>query len=502
MKRKISFILLSTLLIWVTGCKEPIIDEGIFPTLTPTSSDPDGGTWRTIVLKSAADIAVPQPVAITSTGYQSELTDVKNGLLSSTPEQNTAVNFWAAGGILRWNQIARQLVAKYNNPPGYDNLTGQENTSPTANPLAGSPFAARVYALLSVAQYDALVVAWRAKYQYNRPSLEQQGVIARVPILDVPSYPSEDAAIAEASCQTLAYFFPNEVAWLKARAAEHKQSRIWAGANVPTDIKAGEELAAAVTTNVLSRARTDRFSNAQDLTNTWQTKRAAAPYDVKWTSLELPARGPVLPLAGNVKTWFDSTAIARAMPTAPPVTTSGDLQNALAEVRTIASTRTRDQSRIASYWDNGTNTFSQSGLWNFLVEDLIRQNGQNELRAARTYALLNRAMQDATTASWQTKYTYFTPRPSQLDATIKTAAILPNTPGYVSDQAAVSTAAAAVLGYLFPDEVTRLNAQATEAALSGLYAGTQFRFDTEAGQKLGAAIGQMAVAGAKADGAK
>ena len=104
-------------------------------------------------------------------------------------------------------------------------------------PYAGSPYAARVYALLSAAQYDALVVAWRAKYQYNRPSLEKQGVIARVPILDVPSYPSEDATIAEASCQILAYFFPNEVSWLKARAAEHKQSRFWAGANVQSDIR-------------------------------------------------------------------------------------------------------------------------------------------------------------------------------------------------------------------------------------------------------------------------
>ncbi|GAB2527883.1 hypothetical protein GCM10027085_17730 [Spirosoma aerophilum] len=490
------------MLVWITACKEPIIDEGIFPTLTPTSTDPDGGSWRTIVLKSTADVSVPQPTAITSAAYQSELTDVKNGVLSSTPEQNTAVNFWAAGGVLRWNQIARQLVAKYNNPPGYDNLTGQVNTSATANPFAGPPFAARVYALLSVAQYDALVVAWRAKYQYNRPSLEQQGVIARVPILDVPSYPSEDAAIAEASCQTLAYFFPNEVAWLKARAAEHKQSRIWAGANVPSDVKAGEELAAVVTATVLNRARTDRFSTAIDQTNTWQTKLVAAPYDVKWTSLELPARGPVLPLAGKVKTWFDSTAVAQAMPTAPPATTSGEYQTALAEVRTLANTRTRDQSRIASYWDNGTNTFSLSGLWNFLAEDLIRQNGQNELRSARTYALLNRALQDATTAAWQTKYTYFTPRPSQLDATIKTATLIPNTPGYLSDQAAVSAAAAAVLGYLFPDETTNLTAQATEAALSGVYSGTQLRFDAEAGTKLGTAIGQMAVAGAKADGAK
>ncbi|RYF65424.1 MAG: PA-phosphatase, partial [Cytophagaceae bacterium] len=210
MKTIFSSILLSTLLLWAAGCKEPTIDEGILPFTAPGAPDADGGNWRTIVLKSAADITVPQPTATTSDAYQQELSAIKNGLLSATPEQNTAVNYWAAGGVLRWNQIARQLVAKYNTPPGYDNATGQVITSNDANQYAGTPYAARVYALLSVAQYDALVVAWRAKYQYNRASLESQGVITRIPVVNVPSYPSEDAAIAEASCQVLAYLFPAE----------------------------------------------------------------------------------------------------------------------------------------------------------------------------------------------------------------------------------------------------------------------------------------------------
>ena len=502
MKTLYLFIFLTALLLWVSGCKEPTIDEGILPFTVPTLVDADGGNWRTIVLKSAADISVPQPAATTSDAYQKELSDLKNGLLASTPEQNTAVNYWAAGGVLRWNQIARQLVAKYNVLPGYDAATGQTVPAEGANSYAGAPFAARVYALLSVAQYDALVVAWRAKYQYNRPSLEKQGIIARVPILDVPSYPSEDAAIAEASCQVLAYFFPNETGWLKTKAAEHKQSRLWAGASVNSDLKAGEDLAAVIATKVIDRAKTDRFSVANDPANTWQTTIAKAPYDQKWKSIEIPQHVPVLPLAGKVKTWFDSTAIFRAAPSAPPATTSPEFQKALSEVRDIAATRTRDQWQIANYWDNGTNTYSLSGLWNVLAEDLVRQAGQNELRTARTYALLNRAMQDATTVAWRTQYTYFVPRPSQIDPTIKTATVIPNTPGYVSDRAAVSSSAATMLAYLFPDEATRLNAQGAEATLSGLYGGTQFRFDTDEGAKWGTQIGQLAIAGAKSDGAK
>lgn len=502
MKNRFLSILVSVALGWLAGCKEPTIDEGILPFTEAATTDATGGSWRTIILKAATDVSVPQPTASTSTAYQAELTAVKNGLLSIGPEQNTAVTYWAEGGVLRWNQIARLLVSKYNVAPAYDNATGLFAPFDAAKPYAGSPFAARVYALLSVAQYDALVVAWRAKYQYNRPSLDDQGVVARVPVLNVPSYPSEDAAIAEASCQMLAYFFPNEAAWLKVKAAEHKQSRVWAGANVPSDVKAGEDLAATVVAKVLTRAKSDRFATAHDPNNTWLTTLAKAPYDQKWKSLEIPARSPLFPLAGKVKTWFDSTTIFRGLPTAPPATTSATFQKAVTEVRDIANARTREQWRIADYWSDGAGTYTLPGHWNFIAEGLVQEGRQNELRAARTYALMNRAIQDGATACWSTKYTYFVPRPSQVDPSIRTATIIPNSPAYPSEQATFSTAAATVLSYLFPDEAVHVNAQAAEATLSQLYGGTQYRFDTEAGAQSGAAIGKLATDWAKADGAK
>ena len=499
MKKHLPFLFL---LLALAGCKEPVIDEGILPFNEPATVDADGGKWRTVVLKSAADVGVPTPAAITSDAYQRELTEVKNGLLGVNPEQNTAVTYWAGGGVLRWNQIARQLVAKYNVAPEYDNATGQFAPFDALNPSANPPFAARVYALLSVAQYDALVVAWRAKYQYNRPALSHQDVLARVPVADVPSYPSEDAAIAEASCQVLAYLFPNETTWLKAKATEHKQSRVWAGANVTSDLKAGEALAATVATSVIAYAKADRFADARDPNNTWKTMLANALYDVKWTSLEIPARVPLLPLAGEVKTWFDPTALRQTQPAPPPLTTSPAFQKALAEVRDTARTRTREQWRIADYWSDGAGTYTPPGHWNLIAEDLIRQGRQNELRAARTYALLNRAMQDGGTVCWQTKYKYFVPRPSQMDPSIKTATGIPNFPSYTSGHATFSAAAATILGYIFPDEAATLTKQAQEAALSRLYGGIHYRFDNEEGAKTGNGIGKIAVNWAKTDGAK
>jgi hypothetical protein len=52
-----------------------------------------------------------------------------------------------------------------------------------------------------VAQYDALVSAWKYKYQSNRqaPYVLDATIKPLLPISTMPSYPSEDAVVAQAS---------------------------------------------------------------------------------------------------------------------------------------------------------------------------------------------------------------------------------------------------------------------------------------------------------------
>ncbi|CCH51201.1 phosphoesterase PA-phosphatase related protein [Fibrisoma limi BUZ 3] len=501
MKKYSWFLLTAGLLFWTVGCKEPVIDEPIPTFYAPATTDPEGGNWRPILFQSVADVCVSQPEPVTSDAYKTELIDVQNGAFALNVEQIDAVNYWAAGGVLRWNQIARQLIAKYNVTPGYNDATGQTVPFDPNKPIVGFPAAARILALLSVAQYDALVAAWHAKYLYNRPSLARQGVTPRLPVADLPSYPSEDAAVAEVSCQVLALLFPDETNWLIARAGEHKQSRIWGGANVPSDIKAGDEIAHSIAQRVITYVQNDGIQTLPDVNNAWEELRRSASYDVKWVSLAIPARPPILPQFGTGNMWFSQSDDFRKAP-APPATTSPAFQSALAEVRTIADNRSRDEWRIANLWADGVGTYTPAGHWNLITEDLIRQDRQNELRAARTLALLNRALQDGALASWFTKYQYFVPRPSQLDPTIKAATEIPNYPSYVSEIATMSGTASTVLGYLFPSQAARINEMAAEAAVSQLYGGTQYRFDSVEGIKIGQNIGQAAVNWAKADGAK
>ena len=64
-------------------------------------------------------------------------------------------------------------------------------------------------------------------------------------------------------------------------------------------------------------------------------------------------------------------------------TTSPEFQKAIAEVRSIADSRTSEQWRTADFWADGSGTYTPPGHWNLIAEGLIRQNGQNELRTAR-----------------------------------------------------------------------------------------------------------------------
>ena len=119
------------------------------------------------------------------------------------------MDYWSRGGVLRWNEILLELVAKANLAPAP--LPNGTYPFPDANnpfadptfPFANPPYAARAYSYVSVAQYEALKVAWYYKQLYNRaaPSRVDSGVQALRPDLDLPAYPSEDAVLSGVTLQ-------------------------------------------------------------------------------------------------------------------------------------------------------------------------------------------------------------------------------------------------------------------------------------------------------------
>lgn len=494
----IAVLTTAILLVGVQSCNEDIPNIKTLPVLSPVRLDESAGTWKTVLNINAGTITLPVADATASTAYQAELAELVSLSSNRSSAQVSAANYWAAGSVVRWNEIARGLVAKYNIAP----VVGAP-ANPN-KPFANPPFAARAYALLSVAQYDALVLAWKFKYQVNRPAPASTNTNIKLltPETTLPSFPSEHAVVAEASRRVLEFLFPAEKDYLQKLADENRDSRKWAGANTQSDLTAGTSLGAQVATLAINRAKTDRMSQAGSQTTFMNYFNIARiPESERWASLELPYRPPMLPLYGKVKPWYDSTAAFAALPPPPPSLSSTEFINALQEVRNIADNRTREQWRIADFWADGAGTFTPPGHWNLIAQELIIEAKWSEIRSARAFSLMNRAVMDAGILCWYVKYQYYVPRPSQLDPAIKTATGIPNFPSYTSGHASFSGAAATLLAYLFPGKANQLLSQADEAALSRLYGGIHYRFDNDRGKESGAKIGQLAVAFAQTDGA-
>ena len=403
------------------------------------------------------------------------------------------------------------MAAKYNLPPAYSYEKAAYPVPDAANPLAdpkfpfcNPPYASRAFAYLAVCQYDALVATWSYKYKYNRqaPSKVDATVKPLVPILDMPSYPSEDAVVAAASFDALRRLFPGEVPFLTEKLEEHKNARLWAGANVRSDITAGDALGKAIAAKVMARAGTDGMgaANNQALVPTLIADAKTRGLVTEWKSQDIPARPPMLPNFGNVLPWnLTKVQLIAARPPAPYPVGSADFNKDMDELRTVAKNLTREQHRIASYWSDGVGSYTPPGHWNREASELARKYLQSELRTARTMALLATAVEDAGISCWETKYYYYTPRPFQIDNAVKTTIGLPNFPSYTSGHSTFSAAGATVLSYLFPSEADQLNARAKEASESRVYGGIHYRIDCEVGLQVGKKIGDFAILRAKTD---
>ena len=493
------------------GCERAVTGWEPLPPLDPAGTDADAGGWRMIVLGSPAQVAVPAPAAVESDAYRAELAAIRAAQGGLTAAQRRSIEYWSGGGVLRWNQVTRELVARFNLPPaprGDGTYPVPDPENPFADPrfpFAGPPYAARAYGYVSVAQYEALKAAWYWKFRYGRPSPARvdPGVRALVPVGELPAYPSEDAVLSAVTAEMLKLLFPAAVEEVTRRAAEQREAAVLSGRASASDVAAGVALGRAVAAAVAALAAADGMRGAGGTPAQWQAlaDAAAARGEIPWRSQEVPARPPMLPNFGQVRAWTMSAAeVAAAQPPAPPSTSSEEMARELEEVRRTVDGLTRGQLAVAHRWNDGAGTYTPPGHWNDIAAEHVRDARMTEVRAARTFALLNMAMHDAAVGCWAVKYRHFNPRPRQLDPRIATVVGVPNFPAYPSGHSTFSAAAAAVLSYVFPRAAAEFAALRDEAGISRLYAGIHYRSDIERGKEHGLRVGEHVVRLARADG--
>jgi membrane-associated phospholipid phosphatase len=446
--------------------------------------EPGAGSWRTWVLESGTQLRPTAPPDRTAT--RSELDELRSLSRARDSAALDLVSYWDSGAPgYRWNEIAIAQGLK-----------------------DGIAIAAyRVLALVNVAIYDATVTAWDAKYAYNRPrpSETDPSLSTVLPNPDSPSYPSEHAAAAGAAATVLAYLFPKDAQSFRDKAEMAGQSRLVAGVEYPSDVAAGLELGEAVAARVIERARSDGA-------------------DDKWagtipTGPGLWSGDPLLPGMGNWKTWILESG-SELRPGPPPAFDSAQRAAEVAEVKSYA----RDANPFSElfFWPEdpagrpapGTVPISSNQivfyyapllhlLWTPELNQKLMEYrlDRNPPRAARAYALVSVAAYDATVASWEAKYFYWTARPDQFDPTIKTIIPTYPIPDYPSGHATTGGATGAMLGYLFPRDADFFNSRAEELGASRMWAGIHFRSAIESGLALGRAVAGKVIQTAMSDGA-
>jgi len=177
---------------------------------------PGRGSWKTWVLTSGNQFRPGPPPDFTQ-----EMADLK----AAKPSFQTAARayYWATRFMV--DETADRLIFEYNL---------------ASNP----PRAARVAALASIANADAGVACWDAKYAYwgIRPFQFDSTYKPLIFTPPFPGYPSGHATLSSATATVLGYLFPAEVARLNRMAQDCSQSRFDGGIHFVTDNEVGLDL--------------------------------------------------------------------------------------------------------------------------------------------------------------------------------------------------------------------------------------------------------------------
>lgn len=202
----------------------------------------------------------------------------------------------------------------------------------------------------------------------------------------------------------------------------------------------------------------------------------ATPPPYLWTGTN-----PVLPNWGTTYVPYLANTYA-TLPPDPVPTIPADA----AELHIIQVNRTEAQRQIAVFF-SADPTVQLMTMFAALVGDGAPL--MSVLALAQLAALAAIALADAGTLAWQTKYTYWSQRPSLYDPSLVPIIPLPSFPSYTSGHSTFSAAWAAMLSLRRTDLTPCVDFIAQECGLSRLYGMVHFRADDTQGIVSGNAVG-------------
>ena len=364
-------------------------------------------------------------------------------------------------------------------------------TLSTAGATDPNVFFTRPIAVLNVAIFDAV-------NSFGRVYTPYLGVVT------VAADASPDAAAAQAAHDVMVSMFPSQRSVYDSLLAT-QLARVAAG-----PAQRGAAAGATVASAILQLRANDGWNRPPvsytlpSLAGYWQ------PVPPQNAAATFAHYQDVTPFVIGSRSQF--------MPAAPPALTSSVYATDFNQTKQIGSatstTRTADQTLVARLFAAVGTTTSIPAVWLNLTRDLVRARGLNGLDAARLYALVGVTTHDALLTSFSGKFQYGLWRPvtaireaerDENPATVADPGWLaliptPPYPTYPGNYACLASSATRVYARVFGrDDIpfsvtwteangpgwtrnyTRFTQLAEEAAMSRVYGGIHFDFDTQGG---------------------
>ncbi len=217
--------------------------SGLYPA-TPgrwssnTPVTPLAGSWKPWVLPSAQEFRPGPPPLFGSDVANMQYAAVKN--LSRTNGTNHLAWFWQPGFFQPWlSQVDLEIFQNHLD--------------------LNAPRAARAYAYETIAQHDATLACWDAKYTYLelRPGQADPTITTLFANPQHPGYPSGHACASGASAAVMSALFPNDALLFASMANDAGTSTFDAGIHTQLDVSDGLKLGTQVGQKIAARASED-----------------------------------------------------------------------------------------------------------------------------------------------------------------------------------------------------------------------------------------------------
>jgi membrane-associated phospholipid phosphatase len=408
--------------------------------------EPRAGAWPTWVLKSGSEIKVAPPPNAQATA--TELGVLRDLASKRDAATRSSIQYWDAGSpSYRWVQLALQQ------------LETQRLSIPRAN---------QALSMMNVAVYESMVTVWQAKHTYNRPRpADLDPSLAAIATPLSPSYPDEHAAAAGAAAAILSFLYPEQADQFAAMASAQAQSRLQAGVAFPSDVSAGMALGQTVAGRVIAYSGAATFGGGLGIIAWWNAPALQEPLTPPWRPWTLAYAGEFLPPA----------------PAAWAAQATRDELLHLQQVQTAASSDARS---AALFWNSFAGTYA---YWYDLAAEKMAHYHMdtNPPLAARIYALMSVAHDDASDACWDALSTYRVLRPSL--ATSEALPLTAATPySFPSVTACLAGSMSVVLAAVFTLDAPAIQASGEQAAQAGLWVDGALPDDVRAGRALGRVV--------------